>query len=272
MGGGIVAFEWGGKNQSLTLLQNRDNWETREIKGAAWDTSNKILAGRCKVNNGTWLGISKNGRVAFFVDTALLFNGCSDEETAKECRAELFTIQFLKDTKSPEKFAKMLEANEKKRHKSLDDEGERGLVYDIILADITSKTMFYIAKNSTEKPNLDIKNVPFGIHTLSSDGLDNSQSLKDLRIKRLFSEMIGVNEGKEVQTTKVLASKFMYDQQKAVEKDEFSGLFVQLEKKVRYGTTSTTALVVKPSKEVMLYERFLVKGQWKEHDFKFNIH
>ncbi|CAL9234439.1 hypothetical protein ISN45_Aa04g012470 [Arabidopsis thaliana x Arabidopsis arenosa] len=50
--------------------------------------------------------------------------------------------------------------------------------------------------------------------------------------------------------------------------DHPSGKFGML----RFGTTSTTTLVVKRTREVMLFERYMEEnGTWTTHDFAFNI-
>ncbi|CAH2036731.1 unnamed protein product [Thlaspi arvense] len=310
--GGIVAFQW--EQQQLTVLQNRDNWEARQvisydfirhfgllnfacinaccitlvIKAAAWDEDNKILAGRCEVNGGTWFGVSRNGRVAFLADSALLFDG-HDVTDVSGGGAEWLPVQFVESKMSPKKFAEELQRIEKNSCMNGDDEeddyemdpDERGLTYNLIVADITSSSMYYICKPMAFKPRVDIEKVAFGVHTLSSDGLDNPESPKDLRLKGLFNGIIVAYKNKQLPPLKELAERLMYDRVQAVQGDQLSALFVEKmdfqpltedDEKKRYGTTSTTAFAVKPTKEVVFYERhFEPGGGWTHHDFTFNI-
>ncbi|EFH67174.1 predicted protein [Arabidopsis lyrata subsp. lyrata] len=156
---------------------------------------------------------------------------------------------------SPDQFANELRLHEKKSN-------ERH-VYSLIVADMTSSSMVHILKPLDTKSDVIIETVPFGVHTLSSyEGLDSTESSRDSRLRGLFSQMIvdlGNNEKPQMQG---IAGRFMYDA--AGGRDAL--------RSQRFGTTSTTALVVKRTKEVMLFERYMEEnGAWTKRHFAFNI-
>ncbi|XP_020870093.1 uncharacterized protein LOC9329188 [Arabidopsis lyrata subsp. lyrata] len=261
---GIVAFNWTeGNNNQLTLLMNRDNWENRVISGASWSRNGQILSGRCKANNGTWFGITKRGRVAFLVNTSLLL-----DRVKANSGSELYPVHFLEGNMSPDQFANELRLHEKQSN-------ERH-VYSLIVADMTSSSMVHILKPLDTKSDVIIETVPFGVHTLSSyQGLDSTESSRDSRLRGLFSQMIVDLGNIEKSQMEGIAGRFMYDA--AGGRD---AVFLQTRDdhpsgnlgSQRFGTTSTTALVVKRTKEVMLFERYMEEnGAWTKNHFAFNI-
>ncbi|XP_010441639.1 PREDICTED: transport and Golgi organization 2 homolog [Camelina sativa] len=261
---GIVAFNWaeGGNNQ-LMLLMNRDNWGNRVISKASWNRNGQILSGRCKKNEGTWFGISKRGRVAFLVNTSLLL-----DRVKANSGSELYPLHFLEGDLSPQQFAEELKQHEQ--------ESNERLVYSLIVADMTSNSMVHIRKPEAYKSNVVIENVTFGVHTLSSyEGLDSTESPRDLLLSGLFSQMIVDLGNNQLPPLRDIAGKFMYDTEgerdavflETTDEHPSGNLDMQ-----RYGTTSTTALVVKHTREVMFFERFMdTNGGWDKHDFNFNI-
>ncbi|ESQ49108.1 hypothetical protein EUTSA_v10021358mg [Eutrema salsugineum] len=256
---GIVAFHW--ENKQLTLLHNRDNFDYWRIKAADWDKKEEILSGWIEQLGGTWCGISKSGRVAFLVDSDSFSNGLNRCLNSAKLPAE-----FLATSWSPAEFASMVAKR---------DSFNTGLAYNLIVADITSNTMSYISKPLAKKKNVHTENVGFGVHILSLAGLD-AKSPKDLRLRHHFMEMlIGDYKNKPL---KEIATRLMYDPNEAVKGDKLSAIFVdsmiQINRgeKRRYRTTCTTALTVNPDKEVKFFEGYLmISGQWKEHDFTFQL-
>ncbi|CAH2036732.1 unnamed protein product [Thlaspi arvense] len=240
-------------------LGNKASFYDLAIKTAAWDEDNKILAGRCEVNGGTWCGVSKNGRVAFLVDTALVMNDIKIRGGA----SELIPIRFLKSTMTPKDYAKEVKNAEKECH-------NESRAYNLIVADVTSKEMYFIKKPLADKTRVDISKVDFGVHTLSLAGLDGGE---DSRLKGLFKEMIDAHKNKQLPPLKELAQRLMYDPEPSFyfETTDIPPNHGNEQRK-RYGTTSTTALVVKPTKEVIFYEKHFERpGVWTHHDFTFNI-
>ncbi|CAH2069907.1 unnamed protein product [Thlaspi arvense] len=256
---GIAAFEWG--NKKLTLLQNRDNFDSwqkkkRTINGAAWDGDNQILSGRLEPDGGTWFGISRRGRVAFLVDRMLF-------SVSTNCSSSL-PMCFLQLDMSPEEFARQLAQGNMLNAETM--------AYNLIVADITLNSMFHISRQHADaRSPVATAAVGFGVHVLSLGRLDAN-----------FSQMIGDYEDKEVPPLKEISAKFMYDPVENTEGNKLSAFFVDMKvrnvtnperyrEERRYRTTSTTALTVKPIMEVNFYERYLEDGAWKHHDFTFNI-
>ncbi|CAH8339702.1 unnamed protein product [Eruca vesicaria subsp. sativa] len=247
---GIAAFEWG--EGQLTLLM---------INRAAWN--GEVLSGRAQPNGETWCGISRNGRVAFLVDT-MIFDGLNN------CVS--FPAEFLQGHMSPEEFANEI-AEDPVRYP--------GITFNLIVADITSNSMYHISKVSQTMPYVHTQQVAFGVHTLSHSGLDIHLA-NDLRLKDFFTEMIDEYENKQLPSLKEIAERFMYDPIEAVEGRKLTAFFVNFDvtelnnncipiQEGRYRTTSTTALTVKPTYEVEFYERYLDNGEWRDHEVTFNI-
>ncbi len=61
----MIAFRWSpGSPEPLLLLGNRDEFHARPSAPLAWWEGGRILAGRDLQAGGTWLGVSRSGRVA----------------------------------------------------------------------------------------------------------------------------------------------------------------------------------------------------------------
>ncbi|KAG7597748.1 Transport and Golgi organization protein 2 [Arabidopsis suecica] len=251
---GIVAFQWGEGENILTLLMNRDNWEDRDISRASWNGNGEILSGRSAETNGTWLGISRGGRVAFLVYEGPI--SCINRIIGAEC----LTLEFLQSNESPEDFAKSLAADSGRNTK---------IAYHLIVADIASNSMFQIFK--PVDGIVHTRPVGPGVHTLSSSGLDCEVRDRDLRLKNSFGDMI--NRGLPSQMGEL--PEIMYDPVRADGRSPLSSIFIvdTTYEKGNYGTRSTTALVVKPTNDVMFFERYREKfnENWKDHDFEFTI-
>ncbi|VVA91976.1 unnamed protein product [Arabis nemorensis] len=237
-------------------IDRQFNFDIEATKPAVWDEDKKILRGQPDNNFGTWFGISTKGKVAFLVDPSVS-NNLSP--------SDLRPVDFLRGEMSPWDYAKQLSEDS-----AFGETINKGLVYDIIVADINTNSMFYIAKKNAKEMHVNYEEVDFGVHTLSSVlGLD-IKFPKELSMKDLFNEMIGNNRIEQVQQMKQMAEKFVDDPKKA-DKTGASSSFDIFGDEDRYKTMSTTALVVKPNKEVMFYERYFENGKWQEQDFPFKI-
>ena len=61
----LIAWNWQpGTSQPLLLLANRDKFYDRPSEPIHWLDGGEILAGRDLTAGGTWLGITRNGRLA----------------------------------------------------------------------------------------------------------------------------------------------------------------------------------------------------------------
>ncbi|EOA29184.1 hypothetical protein CARUB_v10025456mg [Capsella rubella] len=248
---GIVGFNWAeeGKNQ-LVLLMNRDNWGNRVINGASWN--GQILSGRSADNNGTWLAISRGGRVAFLMSRTLLL-----DQVVPDSGCELYPIEFLEGNMSPQEFAEHVTQR--------DVDSQNGWSYSLIVADMASNSMVHMRKPDLHEPYVMIQPVSFGLHTLSPDGgLDSTISDRDLHMRDLFNpivliDVLGLPPLDEIASGGTEAGLFLEN----MAKHPNPQLGLQ-----RFGTTSTTALAVKRTGKVMFLERLCT---WKEYDFDLNI-
>lgn len=88
---------------------------------------------------------------------------------------------YVQSRSSPEKFYERLVEEEMIFHSGLDNKEEEkdddemtvGRAYRLILADITSGSMLYISKTSSDEPHVNKEPVAFGVHSLSLEGLDS---------------------------------------------------------------------------------------------------
>ncbi|KAL9306773.1 putative transport and Golgi organization protein [Arabidopsis thaliana] len=135
---GIVAFQWGEGENTLTLLQNRDNWDSWQVsfiqpwepKPAAWDESNQIFSVLPVHSFGTWFGISKQGRLVFLVNPPKLNNLSPVLRPVDFLLREMSPLDFAREWSENSKLAKIM---------------NEGMSYHIVVADMKSKSMFYIS-------------------------------------------------------------------------------------------------------------------------------
>ncbi|KAF8026321.1 hypothetical protein BT93_F2955 [Corymbia citriodora subsp. variegata] len=260
----IAAFVWQAHPlYPLILVQNRDEYHNRPTKPVEWWEEIEILGGRDEVAGGTWLACSREGRVAFLTNVLEL-------HTLNEAKSRGdLPVLFLKSTKSPREFAEQLVI-----------EAHQYNGFNLIVADICSKTMVYISNRPKGEP-ITIQDVSPGIHVLSNAKLDSpwhkarrlGQNFREL-LKRYGEFDLPVNE---------IVEKLMKDTVKADKSSlphicsldwEFnlSSIYVEVDTPMgRYGTRSTAVLSVKANGEVSFYEKYLEKDQWKEKTVKYHI-
>ncbi|MQL97490.1 hypothetical protein Taro_030189 [Colocasia esculenta] len=155
-GGGIMciaAWVWQGHPlYPFLLVLNRDE----PTKPVGWwgDGSQKILGGRDGVAGGTWLGCTRTGRLAFLTNVLE-----PDNIPTAKSRGDL-PVKFLECGKSPLDFAEEV-ANEADKYNG----------FNLILADLCSKTMVYVSNRPNGEP-VSIVLVTPGLHVLTNAGLD----------------------------------------------------------------------------------------------------
>ncbi|EOA29240.1 hypothetical protein CARUB_v10025514mg [Capsella rubella] len=258
---GIVGFNWAEEgNNQLVLLMNRDNWGNRVINEASWN--GQILSGRSADNNGTWLAISRGGRVAFLMSKALLL-----DHVVPDSGCELYPHEFLEGNMSPQDFAVQVAQR--------DVDKQTGLSYSLILADMNSNSMVHMRKPDQDEHqahNMMIEHVPFGLHTVSPDGgLDSANSVRALRMRDHFNHIIGVLGNDQLPDVKEIARRAITPGVFFANTIEHPNPELGMQ---RFGTTSTTALAVTRTRDVMFYERYRdINGEWTwiKHDFDLNI-
>ncbi|XP_073154398.1 uncharacterized protein [Henckelia pumila] len=251
----IAAFIW--KSHPLhpfLLLLNRDEYHNRPTTPLRWWDDGEILGGRDEQAGGTWLACSRDGKLVFLTNVREI----RTNPLAKS-RGDL-PVRYLKSKKSPKEFSEELS-------------GETDLYggFNLIVADLCSMSMVYIT-NRPKDCGLSIAEVSPGIHVLSNAKLDTPWPKESL-IKCCDTE-ISIEEMSEKlmnDTTKDEESKLPH-----VYPPEFeyhlSAIFIEVDTPLgRYGTRSTSAVVLKTSGEVCFYEKYLEEDMWKKHKVSYHI-
>jgi uncharacterized protein with NRDE domain len=104
----LIAWNWQPKSDTpLRLLSNRDEFYARPAQPLHWwdhtDGQSQILAGKDLQAGGTWLGVSRSGRLA----TLTNYRTSVPVRTNTPTRGEL-VVQFLQDDISAEQFLNQL--------------------------------------------------------------------------------------------------------------------------------------------------------------------
>ncbi|KAK7385286.1 hypothetical protein VNO78_31001 [Psophocarpus tetragonolobus] len=246
----------------LLLLNNRDEYHNRPTKPMQWWEDSDIVGGRDEVAGGTWLACSREGRVACLTNVLEL----RSLPEAKS-RGDL-PVSFLKSGKHPKEFAE-----------SLKTEAHYYNGFNLIVADIGSKSMVYISNRPKGQP-ITIEEVTPGLHVLSNAKLDSPWHKAQL-LEIGFKEQLAKYGEDEIPLKNLI--QIMKDKTKAEESQlphicshdwelNLSSIFVEIETPLGlYGTRSSAALIVTSSEDVSFFEAYLDDGEWKEHVVDFHI-
>ncbi|KAK6939081.1 Transport and Golgi organization protein 2 [Dillenia turbinata] len=264
----------------LLMLQNRDEYHNRQpissdsvcwvssitpTRQVSWWENGEILGGRDEVAGGTWLACSRDGRVALVTNVLELHTF-----PKAKSRGDL-PVRFLEGIKSPMEYAQEVM---KEAHKY------NG--FNLILADLSSKSMVYVSNRPKGEP-VTIREVSPGMHVLSNAQLDSDWH-KAERLRLIFERELGKNGGTEIEAAD-MAAKLMRDTVKADEtrlphiceldwEYNLSSIFVKVDTPLgSYGTRSTAAITGTANGEVRFYETYLEieTNSWKEHTVSFDI-
>ncbi|KAK7321168.1 hypothetical protein VNO77_31522 [Canavalia gladiata] len=260
----IVLFLW--QTHPLypfLLLNNRDEYHNRPTKPVSWWEGSDIVGGRDEIAGGTWLACSRKGRVAFLTNVLEL-------HTLPEAKSRGdLPVSFLKSAKHPKEFAE-----------SLKTEAHCYNGFNLIVADISSKSMVYISNKPKDQP-ITIKEVSPGLHVLSNAKLDSAWH-KAQRLEVGFKEQLAKYGEGEIPVKEVI-QKLMKDKTKADKsclpnicsldwEFNLSSIFVEVKTPLGlYGTRSTAAVIVTSNGSVSFFEAYLEEGKWKEHVVDFHI-
>ncbi|CAA2974443.1 Hypothetical predicted protein [Olea europaea subsp. europaea] len=260
----IAVFIWNSHPlYPFLLLLNRDEYHSRSTSPLGWWEDGEILGGRDGEAGGTWLACTRNGRLAFVTNVREIkanFQGKS--------RGGL-PVRFLKGKNSPKEFADELMGEADQYHG-----------FNLIVADLCSMTMLYIT-NRTKDNGLSVIEVSPGIHVLSNATLDTPWP-KAQRLMHSFKDMLDKYGEAEISIEEMTAN-LMRDTTKDDESKlphiyppefecQLSSIFVEADTSLgRYGTRSTSAVVLRTSGDVSFYETHLQKDLWKEQTICYHM-
>ncbi|CAN0926964.1 Transport and Golgi organization 2 homolog [Linum grandiflorum] len=269
----IAVFVWRAHPlHPFLLLLNRDEFHSRPTTPLGWWRNEdddgggvEFLGGRDEKAGGTWLAANRYGRIAFLTNVRELFSA-----PAANTRGRL-PIRFLQSEKNPMEFA-----NE------LVEEMDSYNGFNLVVADVNAKSMVYITNRP--KPNCPaVTVVSPGIHVLSNASLDTPWP-KAERLSRSFKEFMDRYGEQEEIPAKEIVETLMRNTIKDEDRSllpgvyppdyeyQASSIFVDIDSPSgRYGTRSTSAVLVSRSGLVNFYERYIDNEEWKEQSVCYRI-
>ncbi len=238
----------------LIAAANRDEFYKRPTEKACfWKENDDLLAGRDIEAGGTWLGITKSGRFAAITNYR-------DMKSIKEnapSRGAL-TLGFLTSELSPVKYGQ-----------DLYERADEYNGYNLLFSDLKG---FYYFSNQIKE----LRKLSAGIYGLSNHLLDTPWP-KVAKSKEAF---IKVTSNAKILPDSLF--EILSDDREAPD-DQLpeTGLSIELERAVspvfiksdRYGTRSSTVVLVKSTNDVIFIERSLdtEQEQWVEKRFEFKL-
>lgn len=230
----------------LVLMANRDEFYERPTASAHfWEDEQDILAGRDLVQHGTWLGITKQGRLAALTN----FRDPQKLTSDKMSRGNIVR-DYLTEDVSPQEFLKSLKKNK-----------DTYAGFNVIVGSTEELFHYNNVKN-------EVTGIPPGTHGLSNHFL-NTPWPKVTKGKKNLKEYITKQE--EIETNELF--KIISDAEEAQDKDlPQTGVGIELERKLsplfiktpEYGTRSTTVLLVDNENYVTFVERSFEQGEFAE--------
>lgn len=236
----------------LILAANRDEYYQRDTRAAHWWPGRpELLAGKDLEAGGTWLGITREGRIA------ALTNVREPHLTAPaSCSRGLLTRRYLEEEIESKRFCGLLQ-----------ETWDQYRGYNLIFGDIGSLHFF---SNRGNKP----RRLTPGIYGLSNAQLDTPwpkvQKGKELLRKQLAkpwqetSELLDILAATEVAEDSQLPS---------------TGVGLELERRLSairiigpdYGTRCSTALVIDRQGQVRFHEKPLAPDPGEEVRIQFKL-
>jgi len=240
----------------LILAANRDEFYDRPTSPLAfWDDTPSVLAGRDLKGTGTWLGITKNGRIAAitnFREPALFKPNAPSRG--------LLLSDYLTGTKTPKTYLKHIKTI-----------GHRYNGFNLLLGD--SNGLYYYS-NKTEK----IKALKPGLYGLSNHLLDTPWP-KVEKGKAFFKNVL--SRKKQINTEDIfslLADRTFAPDDRLPDtgiglkwEQILSPLFITSD---TYGTRSSSIVLIDKSYEAVFLERSFIPGEpgsLKEKTLSFNF-
>ncbi len=238
----------------FAVAANRDEFYHRPTEKAGfWKDYPHLLAGKDVEAGGTWLGITKSGRFAAITNYR-------DMRTIKETAPTrgLLTLNFLVSKISAFEYGKSLREN------AAEYNG-----YNLLFSD--NEDLFYFSNQMGE-----LNKLSAGVYGLSNHLLDTPWP-KVVKSKEAFIDAVSKDRISEEELFSILS-----DEREAPENQlPDTGLSRELERAVspvfiksdRYGTRSSTIVIVNSINEVLFVEKSLDTGtgKWTESRFNFQL-
>jgi uncharacterized protein with NRDE domain len=238
----------------LIVAANRDEFYNRPTEKAHfWKDHPDLLAGRDIEAGGTWLGITKSGRFAAITNYR-------DMKSIKEYAPSrgALTLNFLTSDIPPVKYGY-----------GLSEKADKYNGYNLLFSD--KKTFYYFSNQING-----LRQLSAGVYGLSNHLLDTPWP-KVVKSKEAFLDAIS-NETISAGTLFEILSD---DREAPDDQLPETGLSIELERAVspvfiksdRYGTRSSTVLLINVNNEVMFIEKALdpSNGQWLESKYEFQL-
>lgn len=125
---------------------------TKAVGWWDWDTK-KILGGRDMQAGGTWMGCTKDGRVAFLTN---VLEPSSQTVPFSKSRGDL-PAQFLQSKMTPLEFAEQVIR-----------QGDWYNGFNLVIADVCTKHMVYVSNRPKQNPSPSIQIITPGLHVLTN--------------------------------------------------------------------------------------------------------
>ncbi|KAG6548113.1 hypothetical protein Mapa_010393 [Marchantia paleacea] len=276
----------------LVLAVNRDEfharptlalhcWDDEEEQKADGSTSTRrsIVGGRDVAGGGTWLGMTKSGRLAFLTNVreAKFLINRGNEPTDVTSRGAL-PMHFLKSAKSPVEY--------------LEDVARAADNYNgfnLIVADVRRREMAFLS-NRPQGAKAVVHLLRPGFHSISNGGKD-SKWWKMERGKQKFEAILSAQslssaEGEVDLPNELIVEQVLHDptrpQDVSVQTAE-TGCSEEMEREVSsifvdttlferaYGTRSMSVIGIRTDGTVSFFERSLEDGVWKDKVLRFTL-
>lgn len=242
----LIVFRWQPDSaEPLTLLSNRDEFYQRpSLSAHYWPDAPDIYAGRDQEKQGTWLGVSKQGRFSAVTN----FREAGSAQTDLRSRGEIVT-QFLSSKASAQGFAETLQ--DQFAHYP----GFNALCFD-------GEQLLYLSNRADQA----YQALNAGIYGLSN-GLLDSNWPKVRRLKQAFTEELS-KQDEPNSDARLLA--LLQDRQLAEDHAlPDTGVGLEIERMLSsiyiasegYGTRTSTLLRLNKADEFSITERNHVPAQ-----------
>ena len=242
------------KSYKLMLVANRDEqYDRPSLPAHFWLNHPNILAGKDLSENGTWLGITKQGRIAAVTNSYLT----TDQESDKKLSRGNLVMDYLTGSMGPNEYLEQV------RQQRSDYNG-----FNLIVG---SSDSLHHYNNILDEISI----IPTGNHAVSNATLDTPWP-KVTRTKAAMAAMVNKSILDEEAIFRIMADRTPPPDDLLPDLPldlpilrAVSANFIQTE---RYGTRSTTLILIDHSNQVTFVERsYLPDGTSSDVRFSFQL-